>query len=586
MATKIIIKNSSVAGKVPDASALNAAELAVNLEDQKLYSKDANGNVFELGRGSTDSGGTGDRPTGPEIGDLYFDTDLEILLVWNGSEWEQITTGGDSLWVEDAGKLYPVTLTNDVQIGGTAAAPNISLNANGTALLGINGSVNGRINLRPGSGSDTSIQIASGVQFGDYFQIFNDGTIKANSSGDADRDPNYTLDASDGSADFAGKITAASTEDTDGGDTVVTKDYLEGAGSGGTGTLGYWDRTGTTLSPVNQGDNVLISNASDGQVYIDKRGYVNNCRANGLDIVFKGGIGADINSADTKIEISADGTTHIGGTLSSAPNISLNASDGSASFLGDVAIGDSTTFRDNAAIIAALPLAIRETFKKALSKWEKATPYVPEDPTTLPADETLREAIIRATTAGKINLNANDGSATFAGGLTKIYSDGGQVAKNYVSANSTTDDDGRAFEVYQANPGSQTSADLKAMWTNVGDIRLGGTLTGASRSPKVELRASDGAATFAGRVYGNKFVYGNADVNENGWGAYITGDANTFGQLVLRDNRSGSTDDAIGITILGESKASIAYDGSAEFAGKITAADYNLEALPPLSTAP
>ena len=208
MATKIIIKNSSVAGKVPDASALNAAELAVNLEDQKLYSKDANGNVFELGRGSTDSGGTGDRPTGPEIGDLYFDTDLEILLVWNGSEWEQITTGGDSLWVEDAGKLYPVTLTNDVQIGGTAAAPNISLNANGTALLGINGSVNGRINLRPGSGSDTSIQIASGVQFGDYFQIFNDGTIKANSSGDADRDPNYTLDASDGSADFAGKITA------------------------------------------------------------------------------------------------------------------------------------------------------------------------------------------------------------------------------------------------------------------------------------------------------------------------------------------------------------------------------------------
>ena len=61
----------------------------------------------------------------------------------------------------------------------------------------------------------------------------------------------------DGSASFAGKITAASTEDTDGGDTVVTKDYLEGAGSGGTGTLGYWDRTGTSLSPVNQGDDVL-----------------------------------------------------------------------------------------------------------------------------------------------------------------------------------------------------------------------------------------------------------------------------------------------------------------------------------------
>ena len=72
------------------------------------------------------------------------------------------------------------------------------------------------------------------------------------------------------------------------------------------------------------------------------------------------------------------------------PNISLRAS-GSGTFLGDVAIGDSTTFRDNAAIIAALPEAIRETFKSALSKWEKATPYAPEDPSTLPADETLEK---------------------------------------------------------------------------------------------------------------------------------------------------------------------------------------------------
>ena len=68
----------------------------------------------------------------------------------------------------------------------------------------------------------------------------------------------YAVIHHDGSASFEGKITAASTEDTDPNNTVVTKDYLEGAGSGGTGTLGYWDRTGTTLSPVNHGDDVLI----------------------------------------------------------------------------------------------------------------------------------------------------------------------------------------------------------------------------------------------------------------------------------------------------------------------------------------
>ena len=53
------------------------------------------------------------------------------------------------------------------------------------------------------------------------------------------------------------KVKAACNEDTDPGETVVTKDYLKG-GSGGTGTLGYWDRTGTSLSPVNDGDSVLI----------------------------------------------------------------------------------------------------------------------------------------------------------------------------------------------------------------------------------------------------------------------------------------------------------------------------------------
>ena len=64
--------------------------------------------------------------------------------------------------------------------------------------------------------------------------------------------------AAKGSASFAGKITAASTEDSDGGDVVVTKDYLGSAGSGGTGALGYWTRTGTNLSPVNASDNVGI----------------------------------------------------------------------------------------------------------------------------------------------------------------------------------------------------------------------------------------------------------------------------------------------------------------------------------------
>ena len=115
MATTLIIKNSSVAGKVPDPSVLQAGELGVNLKDQKLYSKDVDGNVFELGRGSTASGGSGDKPDSPAIGDLYYDTDLEVLLVWNGSEWETVgsvtsvngKTGEVILTADDVGALAP-----------------------------------------------------------------------------------------------------------------------------------------------------------------------------------------------------------------------------------------------------------------------------------------------------------------------------------------------------------------------------------------------------------------------------------------------------------------------------------------------
>ena len=89
MATTIVIKNSAVAGKVPDASALVTAELALNLNDRKLYSKDSNGNVFEIagGEGANVPGGPTPPLNGNEIGDLFFDTTLNQLLYWDGTQW-------------------------------------------------------------------------------------------------------------------------------------------------------------------------------------------------------------------------------------------------------------------------------------------------------------------------------------------------------------------------------------------------------------------------------------------------------------------------------------------------------------------
>lgn len=56
MANKIILKKSSVANKVPLATDLEVGELAVNLADAKLYSKNASGTVISVGGGS----GSGD----------------------------------------------------------------------------------------------------------------------------------------------------------------------------------------------------------------------------------------------------------------------------------------------------------------------------------------------------------------------------------------------------------------------------------------------------------------------------------------------------------------------------------------------
>lgn len=51
MASKIIPKRSSLAGKVPTTADLDVGEIAVNLTDRVIYTKDAGGAVVQLGAG-------------------------------------------------------------------------------------------------------------------------------------------------------------------------------------------------------------------------------------------------------------------------------------------------------------------------------------------------------------------------------------------------------------------------------------------------------------------------------------------------------------------------------------------------------
>ncbi len=85
------------------------------------------------------SGGTGDRPTDPNAGDIYYDTDINQLIVFNGNNWETVGGGGggSGYWVVSGNNLNPISNNYDVEIGGTLpSAPNIKLSADGSAEFG------------------------------------------------------------------------------------------------------------------------------------------------------------------------------------------------------------------------------------------------------------------------------------------------------------------------------------------------------------------------------------------------------------------------------------------------------------------
>ena len=132
MATTIKIKNSNVGGKVPAAGSLESAELALNLKDRKLYSKDADGNVFEIGNAANVPGGGTPPGSGNEIGDLFFDTVNNILLYWDGSEWLPVVDGdsialGELSDVEVDGVVDGQVLVYDAGAGAWVPASPASL---------------------------------------------------------------------------------------------------------------------------------------------------------------------------------------------------------------------------------------------------------------------------------------------------------------------------------------------------------------------------------------------------------------------------------------------------------------------------
>jgi len=133
MATKIILKKSSTVGAIPLSTDLELGEVALNLADRKLYTKDNSNNVVQVGHpyvGTT-------APTSPAEGDLWYDSANDALMAYDGTAWQ-------SAGYQNFSELEDVTITNvaageiikwdgSAFVNNTLAEANIQAASNTTA---------------------------------------------------------------------------------------------------------------------------------------------------------------------------------------------------------------------------------------------------------------------------------------------------------------------------------------------------------------------------------------------------------------------------------------------------------------------
>ena len=133
MANKIILKKTSTASKVPLSSDLEVGELAVNLADQKLYSKNAGGTVILVGDGQ----GTGDVVGGSSSTD-------NALARYDGTTGKLIQNS--VVVVDDSGNMSGVNsitdpdyITFNTGYSTTLSAGQLGWDGNNTLGLGMAG---------------------------------------------------------------------------------------------------------------------------------------------------------------------------------------------------------------------------------------------------------------------------------------------------------------------------------------------------------------------------------------------------------------------------------------------------------------
>lgn len=598
--TRILLKKSGVKGKLPSAADAQYGELFVNYHsgDPMLCFKDNAGEIVQIKPTKIIDGGGGEVPptTDVEIGDTLWDG--THLLLWDGSEWIQI--GPQDFWNRTGTTLSPVNAGDNVTIDGLLklqddSSPYIYLERTGAGrhdgAIGMTDDACISFRVSPNPSSKDWNDLIERARFDDAGSLLIGGTLPAA--------PNITLNAG-GSGEFASFVKSGSTAwsalnpgyvvvqkaDAAYGDVLLqlrkssTDRLWEVRGDGTTwigGTLTGVESTSSPnitlsadgsatfagniqqdLSGTNPG-NLFYSTgglysrvaAESDIVYQVNVGTSNNFRILGSGVTYIGA-GLDLTASNANITLSAadgnviakrfeavspgvgtlyfnspvfqiqtDGTTKIAGTLPSAPNITLNA-DGSASFAGLVDTGGVRAVNANGIAY----LASSSIYGLSLHDSN-------DDP--------------------KTQLGW-DGSATFA---------------NRVNVGSSTLAGNYAITAYNNDDNTSGSIRSTIFAQNFG---TGLVWQGYDATQETSRITSSGSAEFAGSV-----------LAKNAFGAILS-DANKGTALLGGFNSaSGTTEEYAFAHVLGNNTlaSAIRLDGSAEFAGDITANNVTFNAGTP-----
>jgi hypothetical protein len=156
MATKILLKKSVTGGASPLTSDLDQGELAINLVDRKIYTKDSGNNIKEITGAYVDASA----PSNPVEGDLWYDTANNLLKAHNG-------TGFVSAGYQNLSDLEDVTITSIasgelLKWNGSAFVNNTLAEADIQSVTGLETAVEGMLSVTD-AGGDGSLAYANGV---------------------------------------------------------------------------------------------------------------------------------------------------------------------------------------------------------------------------------------------------------------------------------------------------------------------------------------------------------------------------------------------------------------------------------------